>query len=361
MIIKQRVFKGWYGGGGAMVKSFSGVSVIIIISLLLSNCTSVGNTVKVDEATAARLRSDVTIYDSKQLSGLDYKTVQQLNATACDSRENAMDQLRYFAHLAGANGVAKIKCDKFLGPIFMQNCVTTIMCEAIAIKVGTTAAETEKTEKPSGIQIMSQGEGFTLGKLPIVVTSYDAVGEAKDVEIIFSGNYIAKGKVAKKDPENNLAIITFEEFRRTPNGFSIFPSYKVKSGQNIYIVGFAGETQAGMNPAITEGTISATEGPRGDSRYFSIITRNNMPNGGSPMLDAQGRIIGIVSHAPDKAASAGAGAHLSEGTYFALKNTALLNLYPEIESMVNSDNEPPLQPQKISDMYGACVVTVVAK
>ncbi len=350
-----------------MVKSFSEVSVIIIISLLLSNCTSFANSVKIDEATAARLRSDVTIYDSKQLSGLDYKTVQQLNAAACDSRENVMDQLRYFAHLAGANGVTKIRCDKFLGPVFLQNCVSTIMCEAVAIKVGTNAVETEKTEKPvkpAEMQIMSKGEGFTLGKLPIVVTSYDAVGESKDVEIIFSGNYIAKGKVAKRDQENNLAIITFEEFRRTPNGFLIFPSYKVRSGQNIYIVGFAGETQAGMNPTITEGTISATEGPRGDSRYFRIVTHSNMSNGGSPVLDAQGRIIGIVSPppAPDKAATtAVAEARSPEGTYFAIKNTVLLNLYPEIESLVNSDNEPPLQPQKISDMYGACVITVIAK
>lgn len=345
-----------------MVKSLAEVSVIIIISLLLSNCTSFANSVKVDEATAARLRSDVTIYDSKQLSGLDYKTVQQLNAAACDSRENAMDQLRYFAHLAGANGVTKIQCDKFLGPVFMQNCVTTIMCQAVAIKVGTTAVETGKTEKPAEMQIMSKGEGFTLGKLPIVVTSYDVVGEAREVEIIFSGNYIAKGKVAKRDQENNLAIITFEEFRRTPNGFLIFPSYKVRSGQNIYIVGFAGETQAGMNPTITEGTISATEGPRGDSRYFRILTHSNMPNGGSPILDAQGRIIGIVSPAPGKAATtAVAEAQSPEGTYFAIKNTVLLNIYPEIESLVNSDNGPPLQPQKISDMYGACVVGVVAK
>jgi S1-C subfamily serine protease len=344
---------------------------VLIALFFLSGCATSANTVKVDDATATKLRSEVTVYNSTKISGLEYKTVRQIHVTACGSRENAMDQLRSLAHEAGANGITKINCGTLLGPTLMQNCLTTVMCEAVAITVGTKKVEAEKveTEKVAAEkidmfgkkQVLSEGEGFTLGKLPLVVTSYDAVGKAKDVEIIFSGNYMTKGIIVKRDEENNLAIISFEEFRRVPAGFRVFPSYKVKAGQNVYVLGYGPKTQSGNNPIIAEGIISAADGPEGDSRYFRLTAHSNLFNGGSPLLDVQGRVIGIVLPASSKASSPHAKRPLPEGTYFALKSTVLLNLYPEIEDLVASENEPPLTPREISATYGNSVVTVIAK
>ena len=339
---------------------YIGINVLIIL-LFISGCATSVNNVKIDEATAAKLRSEVTVYDSKKMSGLEYTTVREIHATACGSRESAMDQLRSIAHSAGANGITKISCGSLLGPTLMQNCLTTVMCEAVAIRVGTKVIEAEKVkaeqvEETAKKQVMSQGEGFTLGKLPLVVTSYDAVGEAKDVEIIFSGNYMTRGKIVKRDEENNLAIVAFEEFRKVPAGFRIFPSYKAKPGQEIYVIG---ATQPGEKPGITKGAISATEGPGGDSRYFGITAQRNLSNGGSPLLDSQGRLIGIVS--PGKASSARAKEHMPQGIYFALKSNVLLNLYPEIENLVTSENEPPLSSEQIFETYSNSVVSLIAK
>ncbi|GEM_PF-3555603 len=345
------------------ISHFIATSVFIALCLL-SGCATSANTVKVDDVTAAKLRSEVTVYDSKKLSGLEYTTVREIHATSCGSRENGIDQLRSTAHSAGANGITKISCGSLLGPTLMQNCLTTVMCEAVAIRVGTKVTEAEKikaekVEESVHKQIIAQDEGFTLGKLPLVVTSYDAVGEAKDVEIIFSGNYMTRGKIVKRDEENNLAIIAFEEFRKVPAGFRIFPSYKVKLGQEIYVIG-SGSTQPGEKPGITKGTISATEGPGGDSRYFGITAQRNLSNGGSPLLDSQGRLIGIVSPA-GRASSVRAKEHAPQGIYFALKSNVLLNLYPEIENLVTSENEPPLSSEQIFEAYSNSVVSVIAK
>jgi S1-C subfamily serine protease len=353
--------------GGDMIRTISHfIATSVFITLcLLSGCATSANTVKVDDAAAAKLRSEVIVYDAKKLSGLEYTTVKEIHATACGSRENGMDQLRAVAHSAGANGITKINCGSLLGPSLMQNCLTTVMCEAVAIRVGTKVVESDKVkaenvEESMHKQVMSQGEGFTLGRLPIVVTSYDAVGEAKDVEIIFSGNYMTRGKILKRDEENNLAIITFEEFRKVPAGFRIFPSYKVKPGQEIYIIGWSRATQPGEKPGITKGAISATEGPGGDSRYFGITAQGNLSTGGSPLLDSQGRLIGIVSQASGKASSARAKEHVPQGIYFALKSYVLLNLYPEIENLVTSENEPSLSSEQIFEAYSNSVVSLIA-
>lgn len=349
-----------------MINHFIATGVFITLCFL-SGCATSANTVKVDDVTAAKLRSEVTVYNSKKMNGLEYNTVQQIHVTACGSRENAMDQLRYIAHSVGANGITKITCGSLLGPSLMQNCLTTVMCEAVAIIVGTKGIEAEKVkaekvEESVPKQAMSQGEGFTLGKLPLVVASYDAVGEAKDVEIIFSGNYMTRGKIVKRDAENNLVIIAFEEFRKVPAGFRIFPSYKVKPGQDIYVIVWSGATQLGEKTGITKGAISAMEGPGGDSRYFEIITaQDNLSNEGGPLLDSHGRLIGIVSPVQAHASSARAKEQAPHGLYFALKSNMLLNLYPEIETLVTSENEPSLSSQQILEAYSNSVVSLIAK
>ena len=169
---------------------------------------------------------------------------------------------------------------------------------------------------------------------------------------------MTKVKIEMRDEENNLAIIALEEFLKVPAGFRIFPSYKVKPGQEIYVIG---ATQSGEKPGITKGAISATEGPGGDSRYFGITAQRNLSGGGSPLLDSQGRLVGIVSPATGKASSPRAKEHTPQGIYFALKSNVLLNLYPEIENLVTAENGPSLTSEQIFEVYGSSVVSLIVK
>ncbi len=346
------------------ITSFLGKSALIFL-LVVSGCASYENTVKIDNATAARLKTRVAVYDSKNVSPADYEVVKQIQAVACENKENAMDQLRYIAHSLGANGITKISCNRLLGPSFLQNCLTTVMCEAVAIRVGTKTVPgekvaTAKVDETVEKKVISQGEGFTLGTLPLVVTSYDAVGESNSIEIIFSGNYMAKGKIIKRDEKNNLAVISFEEFRKLPTGFRIFPSYRVSPGEDVYAIDYSASSRRGEKPTTRKGIISSTEGPGGDSRYFTISAAGGLSSTGGPLLDTRGRVIGIVSPAFRKAFSAGT-EKLSGGTYYALKSNVLLNLYPEIENLFTSEGGPMLPPEKIVEAYGDSVVAVIAR
>ncbi len=196
-------------------------------------------------------------------------------------------------------------------------------------------------------RIGTQGTGFLLGRLPLVVTNYHIVDEERSVEIVFQDGQIVKGKVIKRDKENDLAIIRFEETKQGHIGFQIFPSYKVTAGQEIFVLGYPMEAVLGEQPSITKGMISSIVGINNDSRHFRITAQINPGNSGGPLLDVQGRVIGIVSHTLNKLYVAKATGHIPEGTNFALKSALLLNLAPDLEKLINEQEINAISADKI--------------
>ena len=207
---------------------------------------------------------------------------------------------------------------------------------------------------------ISQGTGFFIGKLPMVVTNYHVVGDTEDAEIVLPNGQALKGRVIKRDEANDLAVISFNEFRNAPEGFRIFPSYKVKSGQDIYVIGYPLGSILGDSPSITKGIISATIGIGGDSRHFRITAQINPGNSGGPLVDTYGRVIGVVSHALNKLYIAKNIGHIPEGTNFAVKADVLLNMFNEIESLISEQTDQVLPADKIFSAYSNAVVIVRA-
>ncbi len=206
--------------------------------------------------------------------------------------------------------------------------------------------------------IGAQGTGFLLDRLPLVVTTYHVVDEERDVEIVFQDGQIVTGKVIKRDKENDLAIIKFEEKKQRPIGFQIFPSHKVTTGQEIFVLGYPMETFLGDQPGITKGMISSIVGLNNDSRHFRITAQINPGNSGGPLLDAQGRVIGIVSHTLNKLGVAKTTGHIPEGTNFAIKSAVLLNLAPDLENLINEQETNAISADKNFSTYSNAVVIV---
>jgi uncharacterized protein len=214
--------------------------------------------------------------------------------------------------------------------------------------------------KPRIKQNASQGTGFFVGKSPIVVTCYHVVRSAKRVDIILQDRRKVRGNVLKQDEKNDLALIRFDEFRNVPKGFQIFPSINVVAGQEVYVIGYPMETVLGGSPGITKGIISSTSGIEGDSRHFRITAQINPGNSGGPLLDGQGRLIGVVSHTLNQSLVASATGRIPEGINFAVKSAILLKMLTETNSMINDAEIQPLPPEKIFSTYSNAVVVVRA-
>lgn len=207
-------------------------------------------------------------------------------------------------------------------------------------------------------RVGSQGTGFVLGHLPLVVTNYHVVNEEKEVEISFPDGQVTTGNILKRDRQNDLAIIGFEDIRKEPIGFQLFPSHKVRAGQEVLVIGYPMEAVLGEQPGITKGMISSVVGLDNDSRHFRITAQINPGNSGGPLLDVQGRVIGIVSHTLNKLYVAKATGHIPEGTNFAIKSALLLNLYPDLERLINEKETTAISSDRVFSIYSRAVVVV---
>jgi len=84
-------------------------------------------------------------------------------------------------------------------------------------------------------------------------------------------------------------------------------------------------------------------------------------NSQGPLLDAQGRVVGILSPGLSKAYLPRSTGHVLEGTNVALKSTVLLNLYPEAEGLINNEISEPLSFQKLFEAARNSVVLVIIR
>lgn len=169
------------------------------------------------------------------------------------------------------------------------------------------------------------------------------------------------GRVIKRDEANDIAIISFNEFRSDAKGFLIFPSYKVKSGQDIYVIGYPLGSVLGDSPSITKGIIASTVGLGGDSRHLRITAQINPGNSGGPVLDSYGRVIGVVSHTLNKLYMTKMTGHIPEGTNFAIKSDVLLNILNEMENLIDEQTKEIFLAEKIFSEYSKAVVVVKSK
>lgn len=335
--------------------------IFLILFLFLSGCGPFVQVVRLDESTAVKFRSEIKIYSQAELDTVNYKTIQPLQATSCKnklwdppaSQEDAIDQLRYKTKLLGGNAITNLLCEPVEGTNLAKNCWSSITCYGTAIRV-TSEAPKSRAKKPHVLQ----GTGFFIGKLPIVVTNYHVVGDTEDVEIILQNGQIVKGRVIKRDEANDLALVGFNEFRSDPEGFRLFPSYKVKAGQDIYVIGYPLEAVLGDNPSITKGIISSTVGLQGDSRHLRITAQINPGNSGGPVLDVYGRVIGVVSYTLNKLYVAKMTGHIPEGTNFAVKSDVLLNILDDPEGLITERTYETLSTEKIFSIYSKAVVMV---
>jgi hypothetical protein len=133
-----RYHPGW---PSVMAKLFLASTLVLL--LFLSSCASSQRSIKLDESMIKLVRSEVTIYEQAELSRCQYKIIAPIQATSCmntpwdpsASQENAIDQLRYITYLKNGNALFKVSCAPKEGITVQNNCLNSITCYGVAIKV----------------------------------------------------------------------------------------------------------------------------------------------------------------------------------------------------------------------------------
>jgi serine protease Do len=142
------------------------------------------------------------------------------------------------------------------------------------------------------------GSAFLWGDGSVVVTNAHVVGEAEEVRLVTRHGVEDVGRVIARDAVRDVAVIT------VPEGFmglreGLFPSAVVPGlGDEVFALG----APLGVEFTLTEGRISATARQVDPAVPLKMLQHDAAVNPGSsggPLVDAEGRLLGMNSQIAD--------------------------------------------------------------
>ena len=168
------------------------------------------------------------------------------------------------------------------------------------------------------------GTGFIIDKSGIIVTNYHVVENAKKLLVTLSDNSQWPGKLIGSDPNNDLAIIQIEAPPSMYDSLQFSNSNDISVGQKVLALG----NPFGLRQTLTTGIISAlgrTIAAKNGRKIEGIIQTDaaiNPGNSGGPLLDSEGKVIGINTAIIGSAGSVGIG--------FAVPSNTALRILPDL-------------------------------
>jgi S1-C subfamily serine protease len=159
----------------------------------------------------------------------------------------------------------------------------------------------ETTPTPFGLPQQQPGEatgsGFVLNDQGYIATNAHVVNGAKDVQVSFGKGTPVPAKVVGKDVSTDLAVIKVDPSKVKLTPLPLGSSSALRVGDPVVAIG----NPFGFDDTVTTGIVSALgreiKAPNNFSIDHTIQTDAaiNPGNSGGPLLDQQGRVIGINS------------------------------------------------------------------
>jgi S1-C subfamily serine protease len=141
------------------------------------------------------------------------------------------------------------------------------------------------------------GSGFVIDKDGHIVTNYHVVQGASEIEVSFSNQDTVKAKVIGTDPSTDLALLKVKVDAKALTPLSLADSDKVAVGDPVVAIG----NPFGLERTVTAGIVSALQREVRAPNNYTIdhVIQTDAPinsgNSGGPLIDAQGRVIGVNS------------------------------------------------------------------
>ena len=168
------------------------------------------------------------------------------------------------------------------------------------------------------------GTGFIIGESGIIITSYHVVENASKLVVTLSNNSQWPGKLIGADPNNDLAIVRIQAPVDSYDILEFSNSNDIVVGQKVLALG----NPFGLRQTLTTGIISAlgrTIAAKNGRKIEGIIQTDaaiNPGNSGGPLLDSEGKVIGINTAIIGSAGSVGIG--------FAVPSNTALRILPDL-------------------------------
>ena len=135
------------------------------------------------------------------------------------------------------------------------------------------------------------GTGFLVSSDGLLVTNQHVVAEAHTIIAkAENGGLFPVTRIIAADPRNDLALIQFDA--KDLPFLTLAPDGSAEAGTRIAIIG----SPLGLEGTLTEGIVSARRRlPKEKRDVLQISAPISQGSSGSPVLDSQGRVIGVAS------------------------------------------------------------------
>jgi len=141
------------------------------------------------------------------------------------------------------------------------------------------------------------GSGFVIDKEGHIVTNYHVVQGASEIEVSFSNRDTVEATLVGTDPSTDLALLEVDVDARALTPLALADSDAVEVGDPVVAIG----NPFGLERTVTAGIVSALQRQVRAPNSFTIdhVIQTDAPinsgNSGGPLLDADGRVIGVNS------------------------------------------------------------------
>src|SRR2546423_1093084 len=144
------------------------------------------------------------------------------------------------------------------------------------------------TQRARDGSIEGVGSGFVVSRNGLVATSLHVIGEGRPVEIRFAnGEKYSATEIHAWDRKLDLAVIRIDATNLS--ALKLGESAEVKQGASVVAMG----NPRGLTHSVVQGVVSAFRDFE-NGRMIQLAIPIEPGNSGGPLLDANGRVIGIL-------------------------------------------------------------------
>ncbi|MGO8916916.1 MAG: trypsin-like peptidase domain-containing protein [Stellaceae bacterium] len=189
----------------------------------------------------------------------------------------------------------------------------------------TAPSQQKKTEPAIGT-----GTGFIVNDRGDVVTNSHVAGRCSRLSFALNGQPLVTGRLIAVDGKNDLAVVNFP----LPGAATavLSDAAKERLGEDLLVFGYPLIGILSTSGNLTRGSISALDGIDDDARYIQISAPVQPGNSGGPVMDAAGRVIGVVTYKLDALTAVKASGDIPQNVNFALK-VSVLRLFLDSHSI----------------------------
>ena len=193
----------------------------------------------------------------------------------------------------------------------------------------------------------SMGSVFVISGNGLIITNYHVIQGKEEIEVYFpSIDKSFVGKIALKDKNNDIALLTLEDFQLSDYftediPFIISNTKNLRLGQEIFTLGYPLGEILGKSVKLSTGDISSLYVIQDDPRLIQISNPIQPGNSGGPLLNENGEIIGVVVSTLNAHYFYENESIIPQNVNFAVKGkyvSNLISILPEYQELSNRRN-----------------------